>query len=70
MRNEVICGCFNVTKGDLEDGILNGDSTFEDFQEKTSIGTGCPPCLEKNQILFKEKLEQHRLSLIDKIIVL
>lgn len=70
MENNVICGCFNITLKDMKNGISDGINSFEEFQEKTGIGTGCPPCLENNKLLFKKILDQYSLSLIDEILVL
>ena len=70
MENKVICECFNVTLSDMEDAISNGIESFKVFQDNTEIGTGCPPCLKSNELLFNKKLDHYRLSLINDILVL
>lgn len=70
MDNKIICGCFNITLYDLEDQITKGTNSFKEFQEKTGVGTGCPPCLAKNKILFDKMLNQYQLSLLIDILVL
>ena len=70
MKENIICGCNNITLQDLEDGITNGLTEFAEFQEKTGIGTGCPSCLTKNELLFEKILQEYRLSLLEKILVL
>lgn len=43
-RNKVICRCFNVTAGAIEDAVKSGAKTFEAVQAKTSCSTGCGCC--------------------------
>lgn len=70
MENKVICGCYNITLNDMKTAISEGTQSFEKFQEKTEIGTGCPPCLENNKELFENLYVQYRVTLLDKILVL
>lgn len=53
-RNKVICRCFNVTAGAIEDAVKAGATTFEAVQAETSCGTGCGCCTED----VKEIIEQ------------
>lgn len=53
MKNsDVVCGCNNVTVGDIKDSLKNGVSTFEQLQEETNIGIYCPPCKDKSKEIF------------------
>jgi bacterioferritin-associated ferredoxin len=58
MEKEVLCCCHNVTLDDVKNQIKLGVDSFEQLQEITKIGTDCPPCKEKNEILFKTLLEE------------
>ncbi len=53
-RNKVICRCFNVTAGAVEDAVKSGAKTFEQVQAKTSCGTGCGCCEADVRELVKE----------------
>ncbi|MBE6349475.1 MAG: iron-sulfur cluster assembly scaffold protein [Spirochaetaceae bacterium] len=44
---EIICACLNVSDKDLEEAYKAGDRTWEDFQARTKIGTGCGACKQK-----------------------
>ncbi len=56
-RNKVICRCFNVSAGDIEDAVKAGDNTFDDVQAKTSCSTGCG-CCEQDVIDLIEELNK------------
>lgn len=56
MDNKVVCGCFNVTKLDLENAIKNGAKSFEEVQKVTNVGKGCGNCLESVKELVEELL--------------
>ena len=45
--NELICYCKNVTKGEVENAILNGAKTLNDIQSMTGACTG-NQCKELN----------------------
>jgi len=57
-KDEVVCTCFGVTVGQLQEAVDNGAKTFEEVQEATSVGTGCEACVDDvkeivNQLLKK-----------------
>ena len=54
MEKEIICGCFSVSKQDIEVSISNGVRSFKELQDLTNIGTECEPCFEKSKLVFKE----------------
>ena len=58
MENKQVCCCHNVTVNDIKKQINEGVRDFETLQEKTKIGTDCPPCKEENAILFKKLLHE------------
>ncbi len=58
MENKVLCCCHNVTLEDVKKHISEGVSTFDELQEKTKIGTDCPPCKEENLEIFKTLLQE------------
>ncbi len=43
-KDEQVCGCMGVTKGDIVNAIASGCDTFKAVQEKTGCGTGCGGC--------------------------
>ena len=54
----MLCCCHNVSLEDVKKQIKLGVSNFEELQEITKIGTDCPPCKEKNEILFNDLVNQ------------
>ena len=49
-RNEVICECFLVSRGEIEDAIRQKKlKTVEDVGYVTNAGTGCGGCRDKIQ---------------------
>jgi len=58
MEKEMLCCCHNVSLEDVKKQIKLGVSNFEELQEITKIGTDCPPCKEKNEILFNDLVNQ------------
>ena len=47
-REEIICDCFSVSRGTIEDAIREkGLKTVEQVGEATDAGTGCGGCQEK-----------------------
>ena len=54
-RNETICNCMGVTRGEIVDAIKqNGLKTVEEVGETTSAGTGCGGCQELIQEILDE----------------
>lgn len=47
---EIVCGCFSLTKGDLE--RVAAGSNFEQFLEETRAGSRCTACLLDVEYLF------------------
>ncbi len=49
-RNDVVCDCFAVTMGEIEDAIIAKNlKTVEEVGEATNAGTGCGGCVDKIQ---------------------
>lgn len=55
-KNDLVCGCFKVTVGDLENAIANGAKSFEEVQAATKVGTGCGKCAGHVEALVNELL--------------
>lgn len=53
-RNKIICRCFKVTAGAIEDAVKNGAKTFEEVQNITSCSTGCGCCESDVRALVDE----------------
>lgn len=58
MENKELCCCHNVTVNDVKKQIEKGVTTFQELQEKTKIGTDCPPCKESNEKVFEMLLNE------------
>jgi NAD(P)H-nitrite reductase large subunit len=50
-ENQIVCGCFKITAGDIVDAVKNGAKSFEEVQAATKVGTGCGRCIEGNKAL-------------------
>lgn len=54
-RDELICNCMGITRGEIEDAITNdGCDTLEKVQEKTEAGTVCGTCVEDIEDILQE----------------
>ncbi len=54
-RDETLCHCMDVTKGEVEDAIKEKNlTTVEQVQEETEAGTGCGACIEDIEDVLKE----------------
>lgn len=52
-RNDVVCDCFAVTMGEIEDAIRTKNlKTVEQVGEATNAGTGCGGCIDKIQAIL------------------
>lgn len=52
-RNDVVCDCFAVTMGEIEDAIRTKNlKTVEQVGEATNAGTGCGGCADKIQAIL------------------
>ncbi len=54
-RDDILCTCMDITKGEVEDAIKGKKlTTVEQVQEETDAGTGCGSCIEDIEDLLKE----------------
>ncbi len=54
-REETLCHCMEITKGELEDAIKEKKlTTVEQVQDETEAGTGCGSCVYDIQDLLDE----------------
>lgn len=54
-RNEIICNCMGVSRGDIEDAIrTKGLKTVEEVSNATDAGTGCGGCVDQIQEILNE----------------
>ena len=54
-REEIICNCMQVTRGEIIDAIkAKGLKTIEEVGDETSAGTGCGGCHDKIQEILDE----------------
>ena len=56
--NEVICSCFQVTKGMIKDAVDAGANTLEEVQDATNAGNACGVCLDELQELVSTFVAQ------------
>ncbi|MEW6202918.1 MAG: iron-sulfur cluster assembly scaffold protein [bacterium] len=57
-RGEIICECLTVTRGEIEDAVMDGADTFEELQARTKVATGCGNCRENVEELLHELLNK------------
>lgn len=57
-ENQIVCGCFKVTAGDIVAAVKNGAKSFEDVQAITKVGTGCGGCIAGNKALVDYLLKK------------
>lgn len=50
----IVCDCMGVTDADIEDAVKQGDTTFEQLQNRTKVGTGCGECIENVRKLMHQ----------------
>ncbi|WP_234117381.1 (2Fe-2S)-binding protein [Clostridium hydrogenum] len=55
-NDEIICGCFNLTRQDIIDAVNNGAKSFEEVQEATEVGNACGQCVDEVKELVDELL--------------
>jgi NAD(P)H-nitrite reductase large subunit len=54
-RDETVCNCMGVTRGEIEDAVRAGGLTTVDMVgEATTAGTGCGGCQEIIQEILDE----------------
>ncbi len=53
-NDEIVCGCKDVLKSDLEAAYAEGANTYEKLQKKTGCGTVCGKCENKIKNLLKK----------------
>jgi len=54
-RNEIICNCMQVTRGEIIDAIKEkGLQTVMEVGDETEAGTACGSCVEDIEKILKE----------------
>ena len=54
-RNELICICMDIRRGEIEDAIKNKNlTTVEGVQDTTEAGTSCGGCINEIEDILKE----------------
>ena len=53
-REEVICTCMQITRGEIIDSIQNGSTSIEAVGEDTEAGTACGACHDDIQEILDE----------------
>lgn len=52
-RNEILCTCLDITKGEIEDAIKKKDlKKVKEVQDETEAGTVCGACVEDIYLLL------------------
>lgn len=57
-KDEVICGCYNLTVQDIIDAVDNGAKSFEEVQEATEVGNACGQCIDEVKELVEDLLSK------------
>ncbi len=53
-KDEIICNCMKITRGEIEDAINQGCDSLEKIQDKTEAGTVCGICVEDIEEILQE----------------
>ena len=54
-NSEVICTCFDLTRGDIIDAIKKDNlQTMDEVEEATEAGSACGSCVEDIEEILKE----------------
>jgi len=53
-REETICTCMQITRGEIIDSVKNGSTTIEAVGEDTEAGTACEACHDDIQEILDE----------------
>ena len=53
-KDKVVCRCFGITAGEIEEAVKSGNTTFEEVQDVTSCATGCGACEQDVRDLIEE----------------
>lgn len=55
-RNELICICMDIRRGEIEDAIKSKRlTTVEGVQDTTEAGTSCGGCINEIELILKEQ---------------
>ncbi len=58
-KEDILCECLAVTRGEIEEAVEHGAKTFEAVQERTKCGTECGGCEEDITQLVAELVVQY-----------
>ena len=53
-RNEIVCNCMQITRGEIIDSAKKGFATIEAIGEDTEAGTACGSCHDDIQEILDE----------------
>ena len=56
-REKVVCPCYRVTVGEIEDAIREGAASYKDVKKMTKAGKSCGKCKKKVKKIVEELLE-------------
>ncbi len=54
-KEDIICKCKGVTKGDVKKALKNGATTYKEVKKETGAGSKCGKCKKK----IKKYIEKH-----------
>lgn len=52
--DEIVCHCLDVTRGQIEEAVRGGASTFDEVMEATEAGSICGSCQEDIEDIITE----------------
>lgn len=58
-KEDILCECLTVTRGEIEEAVEHGSKTFEAVQERTKCSTGCGSCEDDITQLVAELVKEY-----------
>lgn len=59
-RKKIICPCYGVTKGQVEDAVNSGAHRFKEVKSLTKAGKACGTCKPKIKKLIVKIRKKHK----------
>ena len=57
-KDKVVCNCYNVTGGEMEEAVAKNATSFEEIQDETNVSLCCGACEDYARNVADELLEQ------------
>lgn len=58
-KDRMVCGCYDIRAGHIEEYVLNGVQSFDELVRKTRIGVLCSACTKDAMQVFDYYREKY-----------